>query len=69
MSFGVNKCAYIGLKCVKVYSIQDIELYNGESIRSLTPETAYKYLGILEADIFQQSKMRSKVVIEGFALY
>jgi len=64
MSFGVNKCSYIGLKRRKVCSVQDIEMCNGESIRSLTPESAYKYLGILEADIFQPSEMGSKVVKE-----
>ena len=64
MSFGISKCAYIGLKRGKIYSTREIELCNGESICNLTPGSAYKYLGILEADIFQQSEMRSKVVKE-----
>ena len=64
MSFGTRKCAYIGLKHGKVYSLQDIDLCNGESICSLAPGSTYKYLGILEADVFQQSEMRSKVTKE-----
>ena len=61
MSFGVRKCAYIGLKRGKVYSIQDIVLCNGESICRLAPASAYKYLDLLEADVFQQSEVRDKV--------
>ena len=40
------------------------ELCNGESIRSLSPGSPYKYLGVLEDDIFQHSEVRSKVVKE-----
>ena len=31
MCFGISKCAYLGLKRGKVYSVQDIDLLNGES--------------------------------------
>ena len=61
MNFGVRKCAYIGLKRGKVCSIQDIVLCNGESICSLALSCVYKYLGLLEADVFQQSEVRDKV--------
>ena len=66
MSFGVRKCTYIyvGLKRGKVYSTQDIVLCNGESICSLALAPAYKYLGLLEADVFQQSEVRDKVTKE-----
>ena len=64
MSFGIRKCAYIGLKRGNVYSLQDIDLCNGESICSLALGSTYKYLGILEADVFQQSEMRNKVTKE-----
>ena len=37
MSFGIRKCAYIGLKRGKVYSIQDIVLCNGMSIDYIFP--------------------------------
>ena len=56
MSFGVRKCAYIGPKCGKVYSIQDIVLCNGEFICSLALASACKYLGLLEADVFSNLK-------------
>ena len=56
--------SYIGLKRGKVYSLQDIDLCNGESICSMALGSTYKYLGILEADVFQQSEMRNKVTKE-----
>ena len=52
----VRKCACIGLKHGKVYSIQDIFLCNGESICSLALVFVYKYLGLLEADVFSNLK-------------
>ena len=64
MSFGVRKCTYIGLKRGKVYSTQYIVLCNGESIYSLALASAYKYLGLLEADVFQKSEVRDKVTKE-----
>ena len=49
-----------------------IFLCNGESICSLALASAYKYLGLLEADVFQQSEVSDKVTKEyykEFVLY
>ena len=64
MCFGISKCVYLGLKRGKIYSVQDINLLDSESIQSLASWAAYKYLGILDADVFQQCDMRSKITHE-----
>ena len=58
MESGIEKCALLVMKSGKRHLTDGIELPNQDKIRTLT---AYKHLGILEADTIKQVEMRNKI--------
>ena len=50
MTFGIEKCAMAEMKRGKSIDSDGLDLHEGEKIRSLQDEEAYKYLGVLEND-------------------
>ena len=48
------------MKSGKRQIAEGIDLPNQEKIRMLREKETYKYLGILEADIIKQAKMKKK---------
>ena len=57
MEFGIEKCAMLVMKSGKRHRTDSIGLPNQDKIRTLEENDAYKYLGILEADIIKQVEM------------
>ena len=53
MEFGIEKCAMLIMKNGKWQMTGGMEQPNQEKIRILGEKKAYKYLGILEADIIK----------------
>ena len=60
MEFGIEKCAMLE----KIVKSVGIELPGGKVIKSLQEGESYKYLGILEADIFLEVEMKLIVLKE-----
>jgi len=60
MTFGFEKCATVLVKRGNVVSCDDIDLPAG-NIRSLSLDSAYKYLGVMEAGGFRHSEVKSSV--------
>ena len=61
MEFCIEKCATLVMQKEKVVKSVDIELPDGKVIKSLQEGESYKYLGILEANIFLEEKMKLNV--------
>ena len=61
MEFGIEKCAMLVLEKGKIVKLVVIELPDGKVIKSLEKGESYKYLGILEADIFLEENMKLNV--------
>ena len=61
MEFGIEKCALFVMKSGKRHLTNGIELRNQDKIRTLVFYKTYKYLGILEAYLFEQVEMKSKI--------
>jgi len=64
MSFGIEKCAHVGLHRGKVYKSEGVTLPSGDAIRSLSCGEMYKYLGILENSVIDHISLREKLVSE-----
>ena len=58
MESGIEKCAMLIRKSRKRQIMEGIELSNQERIKMFGERENYKYLGILEADIIKQAKMK-----------
>ena len=65
MEFVIKKCAMLVIEKGKIVKLVGIELPDGKVIKSLQGKS-YKYLGILEADIFLGEEMKLKVSKEYF---
>ena len=50
MEFGIDKCATLVLKKVKVIKFDGMSLPDGRVMKALIEGVGYKYLGILQAD-------------------
>ena len=61
MEFGIWKCVMIEMKRGKLVKNDRIELPDGERIRSLETDEAYKYLGVLKSDK-EKSKELKEIV-------
>ena len=61
MEFGIETCAMTVIEKRKIVQSVSIELPDGKVITSLQEGESYKYLGILEADIFLEDKMKLNV--------
>ena len=59
MVFGIEKCAVLVMEKEKILKSVGIELADGKVPKSLQEGKSYKYLGILEADIFVEENMKS----------
>ena len=64
MEFGIEKCAMLVMEKGKIVKAVGIELPGGNVIKSLQEGESYKYLGILEADMFLEEKMKLIVLKE-----
>ena len=60
IEFDIDKNAMLVMKSGKQYMTKGIILPNPEKIRTLGEKEIDKYLGILEADIIKQVKIRGK---------
>ena len=59
MVFGIEKCAVLVMEKGKIMKSVGIELPDGKVLKSLQEGKSYTYLGVLEADIFVEEKMKS----------
>ena len=66
MEFGITKCAMLTMKRGKKSKSEGIELPDGQLIKNLEDEDAYKYLGILEADTIKNKEMKATLTKEYF---
>ena len=57
MTFGIEKCAMAEMKRTKLIDSDGLDRREGEKIRSLQDEEAYKYLGALENDKSKSTEM------------
>ena len=64
MEFGIEKCSVLVIEKGKNVKSVSIELPDGKVIKSLQEGESCKYLGILEADIFLEEKMKLNVLKE-----
>ena len=64
MEFGIKKCGILSLKRGKVTEHEGIILPSGDKMKSIEDEGGYKYLGILEMDVFLEKEMKEKVMKE-----
>ena len=62
MEFGMEKCVLLVMKSSKRHLTGGIELPNQDTIRTLSENETYKYLGILEADTIKQVEMKNKIL-------
>ena len=60
MEFGIDKCAMLVMEEGKIVKSIGIELPNGKVIKLLQEGKSYKYLGILEADKFEDDEYFEK---------
>ena len=58
MEIGAAKCSVLAILRGKLAEVNDITLSSGDLIAHLSPVSAYKYLGILEADSFKHQQMK-----------
>ena len=56
MTFSIEKCAMVEMKGGKLIDSDGIDLHEGNEIKSLQDEEAYKYLGVLEDDKIKKRK-------------
>ena len=61
MSFGIDKCARVGIRRGKIVKREGIKLPNGQLVKSLYNEDQYKYLGILEREDIQHHEVKKNV--------
>ena len=61
MEFGIEKCTMLVMEKGKIVKSVGMELPDGKVIKSLQEGESYKYLGILEADIFLEEKTKLNV--------
>ena len=61
MEFGIEKCALLVMKSGKQDLTDGMEQTNQDKIRALEEKETYEYLGILEANITKQGKMKEKI--------
>ena len=61
MEFGIEKYAMLVMEKRKIVRSGGIELPDGKVIKSLQEGESYKYLGILEGDMFLEEKMKLNV--------
>ena len=64
MSFGIAKCAHVGIRRGKVYNSDGISLPSDDLIKSLSYNETYKYLGIFENFDIDHETLRAKVTAE-----
>ena len=64
MSFGIGKCAHIGIRRGNVSESDGVELPSGDVIRSLSYGETYKYLGVMESCNIDHGLVREKVASE-----
>ena len=60
MNFGLEKCAKVTIKRGKKESGHGITLPEGKEIKNLEIEEEYKYLGLLESDEFNSTRIKEK---------
>ena len=60
MEFGTEKCAMLVMKSGKRHLSDGMERPNQDKIRIHAENETYKYLGILEADIIKQVKIKTR---------
>ena len=58
MTFGIEKCAMVEMKRGKLIDNDGLDLPEGQKIKSLQDEEAYKYLGVLENDKIKSTEMK-----------
>ena len=61
IEFCIEKCATLVIEEVEIVKSVGIEFPDGKVIKSLQEGESYKYLGILEAGIFLEEKMKLNV--------
>ena len=61
MEFSIETSAMLVMEKGKIVKSVGIELPDGKVIKSLQEGESYKYLGILEADIYLEEKMKLNV--------
>ena len=66
MQFGISKCAMLILKRGKKFRSEGIKLPDGQMIKSVEDDEAYKYLGILQADTIKNKEMKDIISKEYF---
>ena len=58
MTFGIEKCAMVEMKRGKLIDSDGLDLPEGQKIKSLQDEEAYKYLGVLENDKIKSTEVK-----------
>lgn len=61
MEFGLERCATLAINQGKLMSTDGVKMQNNSEIKSLEPETTYKYLGILQADNIKHREVKTRV--------
>ena len=56
MEFGINKCGVLVMKRGRLSRTVGIEMPSGDMIKEIDTELGYKYLGVLEADSFKDTR-------------
>lgn len=64
MEFGLDKCAILTLKRGKVDHTEGITLPDNSTIKQVSTDEAYKYLGILQAEDIKHTEMKSRSMSE-----
>lgn len=64
MEFGLDKCATLTIHRGEVQQTQGIDLPNKQTIKGLSLEESYKYLGILQADDIKHEQVKKKTSAE-----
>ena len=64
MSFGIGKCAHIGIRRGNVSESDGVKLPSGDVIRSLSYGETYKYLDVMESCSINHGLVREKVASE-----
>jgi len=62
MRFGLEKCAHLSLCRGKVVASDEIVLPDGQSIKFLSHDDTYKYLGVLECDDIKGSAKKNNIL-------
>ena len=61
MEFGMEKCAVLTMKKVKILNSDGIVLPNKTTMKGLKEGDSYKYLGVIQADGTKHHEMKEKV--------